>query len=386
MKNSSEGAQGRNCDGLYKKRGIWYFRVKDWTGKLHAISTRTRNYNEARKIQAERTKLAEEGQPIEVSRARFRDVAEAWEKRKKLEVSSGTSKVYSRVVRTACKYLGDIPMGAINAQILRRYQLERGKTVSATTINLETRMIGGILRENQMWRRIAPNFRQLHEHCNRGRALTPHELRKLLEAAGQRPSVIEPVIKLILETGMRHKEVRTLRLGNIDLDRRILRIQRDGTKTAAGERWIPLTDDACETLKILIKRAKSLGAFDEKHYLFPSPRNYKGEGSGLQHDPTIPQTSFTGAWWAVRSAAGLDKTLRLHDLRHHVATDMAAAGVPSGVAMKLLGWSTPRMRERYEHLQDRSLRVGIEQLEAMRASMKKRPEQEEHLLHADPAA
>jgi integrase len=261
-------------------------------------------------------------------------------------------------------------MGEINADVLRKYQLARGEKVTATTINLETRMIGQILRENQMWRRIGSTFRQLHEHPSRGRAFTPEELARLLDAADQRPSVIGPVIRLILETGMRHKEVRTLRMGNVDLERKILRIQRDGTKTAAGERWIPLTDEGCRVLRILIERARSLGAVDDSHYIFPTVRNRKNGRS--VYDPTIPQSSFTGGWWAVREAAGIDKTLRLHDLRHHVATDMAAAGVPSGVAMKLLGWNTPRMRERYEHLQDTSLRVGIEQLEEMRERRKKR--------------
>jgi integrase len=82
--------------------------------------------------------------------------------------------------------------------------------------------------------------------------------------------------------------------------------------------------------------------------------------------PDVCQASFGDAWRTLRKMAKVDGTLRIHDLRHHVASDMAEAGVPGAVAMRLMGWVSPRVRKRYEHIQDKALREGMEQLQAMR--------------------
>jgi integrase len=51
------------------------------------------------------------------------------------------------------------------------------------------------------------------------------------------------------------------------------------------------------------------------------------------------------------SDSGL-RDARLHDARHTAATVLLILGVPTPTAMALMGWSSPAMAKRYQHLID----------------------------------
>src|SRR5205814_2872796 len=86
------------------------------------------------------------------------------------------------------------------------------------------------------------------------------------------------------------KETSTLRLKDIDLDQRLMFVQPEGAKNQYRVRRIPLNDEAFNAVKLVIARARSLGAFSPEHYLFPF-RIHRSK-----FDPTRHQTSFKGAW------------------------------------------------------------------------------------------
>ena len=60
-------------------------------------------------------------------------------------------------------------------------------------------------------------------------------------------------------------------------------------------------------------------------------------------------------------AAGLPG-LRPHDLRRSAARNLVRAGVSEGVVMKLCGWKTRSMFDRYNVTDDRDLREGVGRL------------------------
>jgi len=359
-------AHGRNADGLYKKRGIWYFRVRDVNGKLRALSTRTRNYAEAKSIKAEKEKESQDGISVDLSRRRYCDFAQEWLEHKRIDLSPRTFLTYRWAVNLSSDAFGALPLGNITLEIIRNYQTEQSKRIAPGSINVLTGVIISILHAAELGHRIQGKLKKLRVKKERGRIFTPDELQRILTTADRRKSHIKYAIRLFLETGMRHKEMRTIRIGNINLKQKILTIPRDSTKTDSGARVIPLTDEACSALQQLIARAYRLGASTDAHYLFPVRIQERGV---TWHDPARPQEPFNDAWRNLKKAAGVDPRLRLHDLRHHVVTEMAAAGVPGRVAMKLLGWSSMSIFGRYEHLQSDALRAGIEQW----SSARKRP-------------
>ena len=83
-------------------------------------------------------------------------------------------------------------------------------------------------------------------------------------------------------------------------------------------------------------------------FVFPSPRNPE-----RPHDPYLPLLDW------VRTETGIED-VRLHDLRHTMASYAVMNGVPVPVVSRLLGRSNVRMTLRYAHLADKD----IEDIEA----------------------
>ncbi len=63
----------------------------------------------------------------------------------------------------------------------------------------------------------------------------------------------------------------------------------------------------------------------------------------------VGRSSLSYAWCRTRRRAGLDD-VRLHDLRHSLASDARMAGVPLGVIGRLLGHNSERSTLRYAHI------------------------------------
>ena len=61
-----------------------------------------------------------------------------------------------------------------------------------------------------------------------------------------------------------------------------------------------------------------------------------------------PAAKWDTAWHALREAAGLP-SLRFHDLRHTVVTDLLEVGEPEHVVEAITGHLSRRMLEHYSH-------------------------------------
>ena len=83
-------------------------------------------------------------------------------------------------------------------------------------------------------------------------------------------------------------------------------------------------------------------------------------------------------WDTVRREAGIED-VRLHTLRHTVASHAVMNGVPVPVVSRLLGHSNAQMTLRYAHLADRDIeaaaeRIGAQMAQAMALGRRPAPE------------
>ena len=144
------------------------------------------------------------------------------------------------------------------------------------------------------------------------------------------------IIRLLLFTGCRRGEILTLRWSEVHRDALML---GDG-KT--GPRKVPLNSQA----RTLLHRRPRNGS----PFVFPSPR-----------DPGRPRSRNLALWDRVRHEAGIED-VRLHDLRHTVASHAAMNGVPIPVVSRLLGHADPCTTLRYGHLGDREIEAAAERV------------------------
>ena len=162
--------------------------------------------------------------------------------------------------------------------------------------------------------------------------------RVLNRYAGARPSRARQadIIRLLLLTGCRKSEIRTLRWQDVDADT----LNLADSKT--GPRQVLLNAPA---RAILERQPRS-----ESAWVFPSPL-----------DPGRPLSGNLPLWYRVRSEAGIED-VRLHDLRHSFASHAVLQGIPLPVVSRLLGHKHPSMTLRYAHVGDRETEAAAERI------------------------
>ena len=179
------------------------------------------------------------------------------------------------------------------------------------------------------------------------RFLSRDELRRLHRALDQHARTNTQrarqadIIRLLLLTGCRRGEVLTLRWNEVDGDT----IALGDAKT--GPRKVYLNARA---RRIIERQPRGQSAF-----VFPSVRN-----------PERPHAPHLPLWDRVRKEAGIED-VRLHDLRHTMASHAVMNGVPVPVVSRLLGHSNVRMTLRYAHLADRDIEAAAERVGAAMA-------------------
>ena len=130
------------------------------------------------------------------------------------------------------------------------------------------------------------------------------------------------IVRLLLLTGCRKGEILRLRRDEVKDDR----IELADSKT--GPRTVPLSAEA----RNILERRMAEG---DGPWVFPSVR-----------DPSRHQHYGLRLWSAIRREAGIED-VRLHDLRHTVASQAVLNGVPLTVTARLLGHSDVRMTMRH---------------------------------------
>jgi len=124
------------------------------------------------------------------------------------------------------------------------------------------------------------------------------------------------------------------------------------TESKSGPRTVRLSAQAAKLLKE--RRGKRYSG-----YVFPAK---------LKKGACLP--NLNTAWAAVRAAADLPPTLRLHDLRHTYASRAVMQGETLFMAGKLLGHRNLASTERYAHLEEGYLLAAADRVsEAVDALM-----------------
>ncbi len=254
----------------------------------------------------------------------------------------------------------------------------RGKTACAAKpqqVNQELRLLKKLKQLAGCWTEEDDAYYQAlqQQESDVERALSPEHQQLWLDTCRSNPRW-EPVyhwslvsFDLLTSTN----ELRGLRIGDVNLGYRIVRVPWASAKNRFRHREIPVEDPtALWALDRLLARAWDLGARDPQHYLFPFRVTRKKEA-----DPTRPMTSsgLKKLWQEVREASGL-LHFRMYDTRHTGATRMAESGVPAPVIMARMGHSNLKMQQHYQHISERAQRAWLRHARQYPVTMPKPPQ------------
>ena len=170
--------------------------------------------------------------------------------------------------------------------------------------------------ESNPAQRIVPNRRPaLTRFLSREEIARLHNVLDAQTCPGSRQQA--DIVRLLLLTGCRKGEIMGLRWSEV----------RDGmlalVDSKTGPRTVPLGSGA----RAILDRQPRNGS----PFVFPSPR-----------DPARPRGPELLFWYRIRREAGIED-VRLHDLRHTMASHAVMNGVPVPVVSRLLGHSNVQM-------------------------------------------
>ena len=185
----------------------------------------------------------------------------------------------------------------------------------------------------------------------RKRYLTGDELARLLKTLAAHPDKQSAnIVRLLLLTGARKGEVFAMRWADVDLDETGIWTKLSSTTKQKADHVVPLSAPALQLLKEIqqqqIAKQRTLGTF-----VFPADSE------------TGHTVDIKGFWDKLRRAAGI-ANLRMHDLRHSFASQLASNGESLLMIGALLGHSDPSSTHRYAHLFQNPQRVASEKVGA----------------------
>jgi len=177
--------------------------------------------------------------------------------------------------------------------------------------------------------------RKPKQSSGRERRLRPGEEERLLDACrdSRCGPMLEPIVVLAIETGMRLGELLSLEWPRINLEKRVafLPITKNGEA-----RSVPLSPTAVQTLQRIPR----------------SLRNQRVFWTWTRSD------SFENAWRRAVATVPLDD-LRFHDLRHEATSRFFERGLSLIEVAAITGHKTLQMLKRYTHLRAEDLAMKL---------------------------
>lgn len=254
------------------------------------------------------------------------------------------------------KHLGRYSLATVTPDIVANYRDERlagdiGKNGqrrprSNNTVRLELALLGHLftvaLKEWGLGLSFNPvqSIRRPPPGAGRDRRLARDEEGRLLAAVDAHSNpMLGWIVRLALQTGMRASELSGLRRHQVDLTRRVVRLQQTKNGTS---RTVPLTMEAVRILRLALDNPVHPIDTD---LLFFGEHGRDGQRRPYQFNPT---------WLTIKRECGM-ADLHFHDLRHEAVSRFVEMGLSDQEVAAISGHKSMQMLKRYTHLRAEDL-------------------------------
>ncbi|MBD9401342.1 site-specific integrase [Comamonas sp. CMM02] len=275
-----------------------------------------------------------------------------------------TQKAEHTKAKQLIKGLGKYSLAALSADVLAGYRDERlatltsrGGVTSNNTVRLELALLSHLytvaIQEWGLGLTFNPvlNIRKPSPGEGRNRRLQPGEERKLMAAVNSHSNpMLGWIVTIAIETGMRSSEITSLRVSQVDLGRRVVRLLDTKNDSA---RSVPLSLRATEAFRQALANAVRPG--DTALVFFGEPGR----------DGTRRPYEFNRVWTVLKTKLGL-KDLRFHDLRHEAVSRLVEGGLSDQQVASISGHKSMQMLRRYTHLRAEDLVAELDLIKSAR--------------------
>ncbi len=253
-----------------------------------------------------------------------------------------TQASYIRAVRNFTVFLGCSPDQA-SVEDLRRYQLHLAVTgVSIPSQNAAVAALRFFFTVTLGRSKVTDRMPFVREPRKLPVVLSPEEVARFLEAA---PGLkYRAALSVAYGAGLRANEVVSLKIGDIDSTRMVIRVEQGKGRK---DRYVMLSAHLLELLRAYWKAARPQG------WLFP----------GRDRVTPLSTRQLNRACHFAAQAAGIDKRVSLHTLRHSFATHLLEQKVDIRVIQVLLGHKKLDTTALYSQVATRTIREVSSPLE-----------------------
>ena len=261
--------------------------------------------------------------------------------------TASTQRGYLSAITAFAVFLGRSPDLA-DREDLRRYQLHmRSNGASATSMNAAVSALRFFFTTTLGRGDANAGMTTVREPRRLPVILSPEEVRRLLDAAqGSSPGGLKykAALSVAYGAGLRAAEVVSLKLSDIDSERMVIRVEQGKGRK---DRYAMLSESLLDVLRAWWREAHPQG------WLFPG------------QNPVNPLTTrqLRRACHAASQAAGIDKRVSLHTLRHCFATHLLEQKVDIRMIQVLLGHQKLDTTARYAQVASTALRAVKSPLE-----------------------
>ncbi len=356
--------------GVFKRGGKWWY---EFSFQGQRIRESTRSESKTLAVRAERQRRRELEESANGVRAARRPMlfpvaAREWMAVNRARWSRSNIAIQEFNLKHLSVYFGSMLLSDISSQDIGKYQgVRQREGASNRTINMEVSTLRMMMKAARLWGAISEDVKMLTERRDVGRALTPDEETRLLEACRKSPQPsLHTAVVIFCNTGLRNAELRCSRWSQVDFLKAEFQVGK--SKSAGGEgRIIPLNQAAMGVLKEWRSHWPNAKPED---FIFPTEKLvFRGAGApdhgimtAYDADPGKPLGAWKRAWSTAKKQAGVE--CRIHDLRHHFISALAQTQTPDATIQAISGHLSRKMLEHYSHVRLEAKRRAVEALDA----------------------
>ena len=263
--------------------------------------------------------------------------------------STITTRNYLRVVTEFANYFGKPPdrLGLNELRTYQAYLLQERKLTPGSVVNQVAALRFFFVKtlKRHQFRDFLP---YPQDRRRLPTVLSREEVSRLINAAGN--LFRRTLLMTLYGTGMRRSELASLKVGDIDSQRMIIRVVAG---KGGKDRDLPLSPALLETLREYWRWRQP------KLYMFPT----RTRGRTLDQ-PISDKTVWIACSEAARQA-GIKKRITPHILRHSWATHLLEAGTDLRTIQVLLGHGDLETTAQYLHLSQRHLQTVVNPLDGL---------------------
>lgn len=262
-----------------------------------------------------------------------------------------TVRSHKNSIQRLKKWFKGVELRAITTERIDQYKVARSREVAPSSVNRELACLKKMFSQAVDWGRVAANpaarVKLFKEYAPKERILSGDEMRRLLAAACPH---LKPVLIIALNTGMRLREILTLKWENVNFTQRQILIEGRISKSRRP-RKVPMNRSVMEALRAIPRKGLVVFFNEDTGQALNSVRTaFLAACRRAKKDPEDPgDPGIPG--------------VRFHDLRHTAATKMLEAGVDIVTVSKILGHSSIEITyQRYCHPTPENMQNAVDRL------------------------